>query len=76
MAAKMKDKTYSTTEAAALLNCTSRTVQRWCELGKAGKPDGTHRPTYLLTEADVEHLRSIMPRKGGRPAKHKETKTT
>jgi len=55
---------YNTRQVAKRMGIAERTVRKWCKIFNMTKFDG-----YVLTEEDVEKIRSIAKNKPGRPPK-------
>lgn len=55
---------YSTTDAAASIGCTDRTVRRICERHNIGRMVGA---TLVLTAADIERVRGLKRDGPGNP---------
>lgn len=60
----MQPEVITTTEAARLLDCSRRTVQRWCVRESIGQRLGRD---VLLTKADVARLAKLVKPGPGNP---------
>lgn len=54
----------TTADAADRLDCSRRTVQRWCERENIGQRIGRD---WILTEADLKRLAALVQSGPGRP---------
>jgi predicted site-specific integrase-resolvase len=56
---------YSTRQAAKKLRIAHNTLARYIAIGKIPVPEAVMpgiRPTHLWTEAEIEHVRQLLPK--------------
>ena len=67
---------FSTRQAAKKLGLGHTTLVRYVEAGKVPAPESIipgERPTHLWTEAEIEHVRQLLPKiANGRKTRYKK----